>query len=143
MLRTKIKNQKNNEAAETTEPAGSKQKRDHFRLDCKIPAITKLIQKNHSVQIVLGTPNPALINNLSGGGVKLMTNMLFKEKDRVLVTFKLDDDLIVMTSVVKFRTKSPSPEYTYQYGLMFRGAAIKDRDIICKYLFKEQMSSFS
>ena len=112
--------------------------RSHFRLVCFIPASIKSVIKTSSGQIIPGEPHNITICNISGGGVRILTDHFLEIGDRVLVTFKLNDDILILTGEVRVKFSDPGSVYRYQYGVMFTGLSVKDQDIIYKYLFQEQ-----
>ena len=113
-------------------------KRNHFRLVCHIPASLKVIRNTDSGYAAPGEPHNIIICNISGGGVRVFANVLLEVDDRVLITFKLNDDILILTGVVRVVFKGTSMEHDYQYGIMFTGLTLKDQDIVYKYLFQEQ-----
>ena len=112
--------------------------RSHFRLVCHIPASLKTILRTTSGHVVPGEPHKVLICNISGGGVRVLADVLLEVNNRILITFKLNDDILILTGVVRVVSKDPGAEYQYQYGIMFTGLSLKDQDIVYKYLFQEQ-----
>ena len=112
--------------------------RNHFRLICHIPASIKIVRRTASGHVVPGEPHVAIICNISGGGVRVLSDLLIEENDRILITFKLNDDILILTGEVRVVFRDTGPEYKYQYGIMFTGLSVKDQDIVYKYLFQEQ-----
>ena len=112
--------------------------RNHFRLVCHIPASLKVISKTVSGKIVPGESQNSVIYNISGGGVRILANFILNVNERVLITFKLNDDILILTGEVRVKHNDPIAEYQYQYGIMFTGLSVKEQDIVYKYLFQEQ-----
>ena len=113
--------------------------RRHFRLVCSISATIKTINKTSSGTVIPDDPRDVVICNISGGGVRFLTDFLLSENDRILITFKLNDDILILTGEVRVLLNDPETPQQYQYGVMFTGLTDKDQDIIYKYLFQEQI----
>ena len=112
--------------------------RNYFRLVCHIPASIKVIRRTSSGQIIPGDPQDTIICNISGGGVRILANFVLEVNERVLITFKLNDDILILTGEIRVIYNDPGAEYQYHYGIMFTGLYGKDQDIVYKYLFQEQ-----
>ena len=112
--------------------------RNYFRLVCRIPASIKIVRKNVSGYMIPGEPHDTIICNISGGGVRILANFIVDADERILITFKLNDDILILTGEIRVKLDDPGSEFRYQYGVMFTGMSRIDQDIVYKYLFQEQ-----
>ena len=133
--KTKQKHRRKRRSSITgTEP----DKRNHFRLVCRIPASVKIVRRNALGYMIPGEPQNSIICNISGGGVRLLANFNLDVNERLLITFKLNDDILILTGEIRVKLDDPGSEFRYQYGVMFTGMSRIDQDIVYKYLFQEQ-----
>ena len=68
----------------------------------------------------------------------MLANFFLDVNEHVLITFKLNDDILILTGEVRVKLDDPGSEFRYQYGIMFTGMSRVDQDIVYKYLFQEQ-----
>ena len=114
------------------------QRRNYFRVVCNVRATIIKIQRSEQGEILSSEPYSTLICNMSGGGVRMLTNAQLEINDRILVCFKLNDDLLIQTGEVRVVYLNPNDDFQYEYGVMFKGMTGADQDKLYKYLFQEQ-----
>ena len=136
----------------------AQQRRNFFRLDCHFPIQFKRFDKNQQSLRSYNTQHCGLIRNLSGGGVKLVTECEMEEKDFISFNLNLDGDELFLMGEVKInygyaardfcgKSKANWNAYSnanstatrlFQYGVMFNGISVVDQDKIVRYLFRQQ-----
>ena len=114
------------------------QRRNYFRLVCSVPASLKTITRSDTGRIIQGPPHETTICNISGGGVRLLASFPLEQDEKILLTFKLLDEILILTGDVRIVYYNPEAELPYQFGVMFTGLSDKDQDKIFKYIYQEQ-----
>ena len=114
------------------------QRRNSFRLVCNIPATLKTVTRSDTGRIIQGPPYETTICNISGGGARLLATYPMEQDDKILLTFKLLDEILILTGEVRIVYYNPEAELPYQFGVMFTGLSDKDQDKIFKYIYQEQ-----
>ena len=120
------------------EKGQSLQKRDYFRLSCNIPVKFRSLGKYETGG---GDPDElhnGILSDLSGGGVKMQTDMEMEEKDEVFLSFYLDNDAFHLLGEIRAKYYDPSAKQRFQYGIIFSVITELERDRIVRYLFNQQ-----
>lgn len=112
------------------------QERKFFRLTVSLDVHTKYEIKNENEEIVIEEVCKTV--DISGGGMKLLSNYNYKKDDRLLLTFTINDlELNLLGEVVRV-SKINSGNFNYEIGLKFIGIESFQRDAIIKYIFEQQ-----
>jgi c-di-GMP-binding flagellar brake protein YcgR len=116
--------------------AGEKiQRRDFFRFNCSLPA--KLIaesQWDEDESIIID----AQLLDIGGGGAKLAVKAELRERSRVKMAVKLDEDYIVVGARVLSCSPMDAGEYKSRCRMQFVGMTDSERESIIQFIFKEQ-----
>ncbi len=111
------------------------QDREHFRLSNNIP-ISKYFEKESEEN--KGFIEESETKDISGGGMKIYSNILHEIDDVVACSIDLfDEKLFIKCKVVRIE-EVDSFNYKYLVGLQFIDIEDRSRDIIVKYIFEEQ-----
>ena len=110
------------------------QRRDDFRFTCNIPVEFAALDKT----MKRGETCEGMVNDLSAGGVKMMSNIDMNPGVRISVAMQLDNDYIVALGEVRAKTGAPSKQYEFQYGVKFHALPKEDKDVIIQYVSRVQ-----
>ena len=110
------------------------QRRDDFRFACNIPVEFAPLDKS----MKRGESSEGVVNDLSAGGVKMMSNTEMKPGVRISIEIRLDNDYIVALGEVRAVSEAKSKLYEYQYGVKFHALPKEDKDIIIQYVSRVQ-----
>ena len=117
----------------------SLQRRNFFRMACDVPTSFMLLKKNESGCPVSNEFHDGIICNLSGGGVKMITDLEMEEEDRLLISLPLDGDDLFLPGEIRAKYNNNNAIHPFQYGIMFSDISLTNQDRIARYLFREQM----
>ena len=113
-------------------------KRAFFRLPCHIQIDFTLLRKNEYGRLVSAELHKGTICDLSGGGVKVLTEADMEIKDRIFLTLQLDDDELFLTGDIKTKSDIPEAYGKERYGIVFLDITEIEQDKIVRYLLKQQ-----
>ncbi len=127
------------------------QRREYYRLSSSLDATAQVLdlieifqyaQKHTLPEKMSGTLVRGTIVDISGGGVRLMSDYKFTRGDYVLLTFVLDIKNIsrkvqIVAKIIQ-STESPKRARFYDSRLQFKEVTPELRDIIVKYIFEQQ-----
>ena len=114
------------------------QKRNHFRLTCNIPINFRLLHDDDSGYLIPDEPQGGTICNISGGGLKLLSNAKTGENDYILIFLDLNGIAMQLMGEIRVAYQNPDSMFPYQYGVMFCGISDTDQCNIVRYLFQQQ-----
>lgn len=130
------------------------QRREYFRLECILGMEAYELTREEALALngdalrqrvadpaILMTKNEAIIVDISGGGIRFISERSYEEGDMLAVHTALhnetiDQDLMVVASVVTCRKASPNLE-RYETRAEFIHLGSKLREMIIKYIFDE------
>ena len=115
-------------------------KRDHFRLACRIPVNFRIHEKDEAGNSELSDRIDGVAVNISGGGLKLSTDAEMNLGDRITTIFCLGEETLFLLSEVRFKYRERDEFYPHHYGVMFLSLSAKEQSVITKYIFKKQTS---
>ena len=110
------------------------QRRDDFRFACNIPVEFAPLDKT----MKRGEPSEGMVNDLSAGGIKMMSNTEIETGVRISIEIQLDNDYIVALGEVRAKSPAESKQYKFQYGVKFHALPKEDKDIIIQYVSRVQ-----
>ena len=110
------------------------QRRDDFRFACNIPVEFAPLDKS----MKRGDTSEGMVNDLSAGGVKMMSNTEMAIGTRISIEMRLDDDYIIALGEVRAVSDAKSKKYEFQYGVKFHALPKEDKDIIIQYVSRVQ-----
>lgn len=111
------------------------QQREHVRIDIKIPASVTLLDQEAEQ-----APMKMLINDISGGGVRLVSQQPYPIGVNFLISFELPGPEVIETIGQVVRCEQPHPDQPiYWLGLKFVGLQERHRNKIIKYVFQIQL----
>ena len=115
----------------------SLQQRKHYRLSCHVPIKFTLSERDESYQCVTCGSFDGITSNISGGGLKMTTDIEMKENETILISMHLDDDFLLLVGEIRAKYSDNAP-YQFQYGVRFNGISDTDQDTIVRYIFRQQ-----
>ena len=116
------------------------QKRNFYRHSCDISTVFTLLETNETGQITVKDSYNGVINNMSGGGIKLHSEIKLSVKDSIIVHLKLDDENLLLFGEIRVKYINSAGDQQHQYGVMFSNISDADQDKIIKFLFRQQNS---
>lgn len=108
------------------------QRREDFRIDCNIPVqFTEKVQDKHSKDSKEG-----LLIDISGGGVRLLSNEKLCDGAPILLKFKFNEDQLILKGEIVHRGDHDAPNgMRYGYGIQFKDITDVERETIIKNIF--------
>ena len=111
------------------------QQREYVRIDAKIPATVAFIDQEEELP-----PQQLLINDISGGGLRLIAQQSYPIGMNLLITFELPGQESIETIVQVVRCEQPQTDLNvYWIGVRYVGLQEKQRNKIIKYVFQKQL----
>jgi len=108
--------------------------REMQRLHCEIPVTPMTAEGDFSI-IALNDSKDSVIRDLSGGGIKLISNLRLRLRDIVEIPISLDGALSASLSVeVVNASLSRESVYEFSYGMIFVDIQKKHREAIIQYV---------
>lgn len=112
------------------------QQRAYYRFETSIPVFKKQIIENED-------GNEIIIENcrtkdISGSGLKLFSNFEHSVGDKILCQFHIDSKSIEAKSEIVRIEDIDTFDFKYALGINFIDIREKDRDVIIKFIFKEE-----
>ena len=115
------------------------QQRDFFRLSCSIPLNFQISIENESEIQFSDEMHTGIIQDLSGGGIRMLTKAEIAAYELIKFNLQLDDNIYELTGEIIFKTHNPYTALSYAYGVMFLGLSEADREKIVIYLHHTQL----
>lgn len=112
------------------------QQRDFFRFEVAIPVIKKMELKTKEGEEILS--EVCKTKDISGSGMKLLSNFEHKVGDKVSCEFKIDNNPIKVNSEIVRIDDIDTFDYDYSLGIKYLDITEMDRDIIIKFIFEKQ-----
>lgn len=116
------------------------QRRQLFRLSLVLPveyAITFLPEEN--LTIVPGIYEKAIIRDISGGGVRLVTDLQLPKSTKMNIKLLLEEsDLTLTGEIVNIHEQGDQEKERYSYGVKFVDLDYNTQDQIVSFIFEEQ-----
>jgi c-di-GMP-binding flagellar brake protein YcgR len=111
------------------------QQRELVRIDVKLHATIASTEPEEEM-----SPAKLLINDISGGGLRLVSSKSYPVGKNVLITFELPDQEMVETIGQIVRIEQPQTDRTvYWLGVKYVGIRERQRNKIIKYIFQKQL----
>jgi c-di-GMP-binding flagellar brake protein YcgR len=111
------------------------QQREYVRIDAKIPATVTLIDQEEDVP-----PANLIVNDISGGGARLVSPQSYPLGTSLLITFELPGQEIIETIGQVVRSEQPQTDLSvYWIGVKYVGLQERQRNKIIKYVFQKQL----
>ena len=104
------------------------QRREFFRFECVIP-----------FQFQVGDLwESGIIKDISGGGIRFITNSQLNTKENLVMRIPLEAEEIPLSGKILIKEDSNTELYKYQYRVMFDDIKKNDQDAIIQYIFMQQ-----
>ncbi|MBZ4669253.1 MAG: uncharacterized protein JG775_2406 [Defluviitaleaceae bacterium] len=104
------------------------QRREFFRFECVIP-----------FQFQVGDLwESGIIKDISGGGIRFITNSQLNTKENLVMRIPLEAEEILLSGKILIKEDSNTELYKYQYRVMFDDIKKNDQDAIIQYIFMQQ-----
>ena len=126
--KAKVENLDAFEIIRLTEPK-KKQRREFFRLKYMIKVTIKSLEKD--------TEANALTLDLSGGGLKLLTDRSFYPGEKIECTLFMEDETITVASVV-VRMHRRTEDKRFEVGIKFDDIGEQNRNKLVAFIFQRQ-----
>ncbi|KYZ77276.1 hypothetical protein AXX12_03860 [Anaerosporomusa subterranea] len=111
------------------------QQREYVRIDAKLQATVTLIDQEEELP-----PAKLTINDISGGGVRLISLQPYPVGVNLLITFEIPGQEIIETIGQVVRSEQPQTDRTvYWIGVKYVGLQERQRNKIIKYVFQKQL----
>lgn len=111
------------------------QHREFVRIDAKMHATILLVDQDEG-----DSPTRLLVNDISGGGVRIVSNRSFPIGTNIVITFELPDQEVIETIGQIVRIEQPQAERdVYWLGVKYVGLKERQRNKIIKYVFQKQL----
>ncbi len=115
------------------------QRREFFRFYCLLPMkFCKLVNPldEFGVQPEM---SEGIIKDISGGGIKCVSNLELSANDRIKGIIVINKDYVIIMGRIVEVMHFPKSNYKYQYRVEFIGLLPEDQEKIVQYIFKEQI----
>jgi c-di-GMP-binding flagellar brake protein YcgR len=113
------------------------QRREYFRFECLMSVRFRVV-KSEGKDNSDDSWNEALIRDISGGGMGLLTNKPYHINDFIEIEFNLDGISMKSKSKIVRCLLYDQDSSKYDVGISFQGMNTKDRDNIIKFIFERQ-----
>lgn len=111
------------------------QQREFVRIDVKIRASIMFTDQEEDIPAA-----KLFINDISGGGVRLVSSQTYPIGKNILVTFELPGHEVIETIGQIVRSEQPQSDRTvYWLGVKYIGIREPQRNKIIKYVFQKQL----
>jgi c-di-GMP-binding flagellar brake protein YcgR len=107
------------------------QRREYFRFNCIIPFTFKKVNDE-------GCATEGVVKDISGGGLKFITNGQLRSHEYIETYVPLHDNHIQCIGIVLYANKSNAEMFKNEYRIEFTKIADSAREKIIKYTFDEQ-----
>lgn len=127
------------------------QRRQFYRLECSIGVnvtVLELMEIFHYAQsktvpeVTANKPVNATIVDISGGGVRMLSDCKFNRGDYLYLNFSIDMNIgvknVEIVAKVIQSVESPKRARFYDTRLQFKEIAPELRDLLVKYIFEQQ-----
>lgn len=112
------------------------QRRENFRFNIDLPMhFYKIDSLGNVDRSEEGYGN---VIDLSGGGVKFLSNATLEPKTKIQITLNLNNDLLFLDAVVLYVDEITHPDYATQYRCRFLDIMDYDKDKIIQFVFDAQ-----
>ncbi len=112
------------------------QLREFYRLEISIPVIKRFIPKEEDTEGTI--VEECRTKDISGGGLRILTNYLHNKGDIIECEFTLDDKTILTKAKIIWQELVDTFEYKYCMGVQFIDINERDRDTIIKFIFAKE-----
>ena len=134
------------------------QRREYFRLECILGMQAYELEREEALKLdgallekrvkdpeILMTESKAVIVDISGGGIRFISERRYEENDclavrTVLRNENIDQELLVVVSIVSCRQAAPNME-RYETRAEYLHLGTKLRETVIKYIFDEDRKS--
>jgi len=79
-----------------------------------------------------------IIKDLSGGGIKFVSDIRLEEKDIIKMIISIGEKYIICSGEIVGKQNFSRAYYKYQYRVMFTDILDKNKELIIKYIFQQQ-----
>lgn len=111
------------------------QERDYYRLSDMLK-VKKIIQDSNNIDE--NDEEKCVTEDISGNGMKILSDCIHKHGDIVLCKIFIEEDIIqIVGQIVRFE-KTENKKYNYALGIKFTEINNNDRQKIIKYIFTQQ-----
>lgn len=111
------------------------QQREFVRIDAKLHVTATMIEQEEE-----STPIKLLVNDISGGGIRLVCPHPYPIGTNLLLAFELPDEEYIETIGQVVRVEQPQPDRTlFWIGIKYIGMKERERNKIIKYVFQKQL----
>lgn len=112
------------------------QMRRYYRFNISIPVIKEFVLKTKAEDEIL--IEECKTKDISGSGFRLYSNYKHDVGDIVKCKFKIDDHFMDIKGKIVRTEEIDTFDYKYSLGIDFIDISEKDRDIIIKFIFKQE-----
>jgi len=114
------------------------QQRDFFRLPCTIPLDFFVIKENKHEKVLSEKIFSGIIRDLSGGGMKVVSNLEMEEKDLIKFNLNLESIYYELMGRIMYKGFTQNSDQ-FMYGIMFLGLSKEQQEKIALYLHNLQL----
>lgn len=121
------------------------QRREFYRFACLLPFqfISECEVKKAAKQGEDDFLREAVINDISGGGLRFVSNEQLDTEETISAVLNLSGRTIFVPAKILSREHMPNMLYKYQYSTKFVDISPKDRESIVQFIFSEQRKRLS
>ena len=112
------------------------QRRNYFRFEVEIPVTKSFTIKQNKDESTI--TEECRTKDISGNGMKLLTNYKHNVGDIITCDFSIDEDLIVTQAKVVRVEKVDTFDYDFSIGIQFSDLTEIERKKIIKFIFTKQ-----
>ena len=119
----------------------SMQRREFYRFSCLLPFQFTLgckVKQEDKEDIIEEPMYDAVINDISGGGLRFVSNEHLEEKEFINTIMTLDRKTIFVDAEILTRSVMVNMLYKYQYSVKYHNIATGDRETIVQFIFSQQ-----
>jgi c-di-GMP-binding flagellar brake protein YcgR len=118
------------------------QRREFYRFACYLPFSFAPLSDDEEEDVdnfmLISSMKQGEIRDLSGGGIRFVSNEVIADDTKIRCALDLGDDLIITVGRVLNSVKSEDRRYDYEYRVIFIGILKTDQERIIRYIFNEQ-----
>ncbi len=120
-------------AVEFEEVVQRTQRRENFRMDCRL-----FFEFKKNTQILATSGQDGVIIDLSAGGIKFLSNIELQKREIIEFSLILNGDLIFLEAEIMYIDECNDEFYNHQYRCKLNNVLDSDKDNIIQYILDEQ-----
>ncbi len=112
------------------------QRRENFRMDCRI-----LFDFKKNTELFSKSGQDGVIIDLSAGGIKFLSNVELEKRDKIEFSLNLSSGLVFLEAEVMYIDECNDEFYKHQYRCRLNNVLDSDKDNIIQFILDEQRNT--